>query len=108
DEAMEHRQSVGCLEVDADAALPAVGAIGDVRSVPPGIPPRVDLDDRGAEIGEHLGAERPGDGEAEVEDDNPLKGGAVPSRRATGDSWRCRRRAGGGRLGAELISVLTD
>ena len=47
--------------------LPRLAPIGDVRRVPPRVAPGVDLDDVGAEVGQHLGAERSGDGETEVE-----------------------------------------
>ena len=73
-EPMKRRHAVRALEVDADAALPSVGAHGDVRAVPPGVAPRVDLDDRGTEVGEDLGPEGTGDREAEIEHDDAGQG----------------------------------
>ena len=67
DEAVEDLHRPGVLEVQRDRLLAPVGAERDVRGVPEVVPQRVHLDDRGAEVGQHLGAPRPGDGQAEVE-----------------------------------------
>ena len=55
------------LQVDADAAFAAVGAVGDVLGVPPRVTPGVDLDDVRAQVGEHLGAKGAGHREPQVE-----------------------------------------
>ena len=59
--------AVGSLRLIAMLRLPRLHAHRDVRAHPVAVVQRVDLDDRGAEVGEHLGAERPGDRQAEVE-----------------------------------------
>ena len=85
--------------------LPRLRAVGDVVGVPPRVAPGVDLDDVGAEVGEHLGAERAGDGETEVEHGDPLE--RRPARSGAGRpgaaarSPRSRRRQ-------HLVGVLAD
>src|SRR5271169_1552870 len=64
---MEHPGAFRGLQVDADAALAAVGAVRDVLRVPPRVAPGVDLDDVRTKVGKHLGAKGAGHREAEVE-----------------------------------------
>ena len=66
-QAMKYGLTLRGLQIDANAALVAIAAIGDVHGVPPWVAKGVDLDDVGAEVGQDLGAERPSDGEAQVE-----------------------------------------
>ena len=112
DEAMQHREPFRRLEIDADAALAAVGAVRDVVGVPPRIAPRVDLDDVRAEVGEDLRAERSRDREPEVEHGDAFE-------RCTALLGRRRRRRSGGLriigarrgrrgFGAQGVGVLAD
>ena len=104
----QDRHPVGVLEVDREAALAAVAAQGDVGRVPEAVPQGVDLDDVGAEVGEHLGAERAGDGEAEIEHTDPGErraehlGRPSAATRATVGSGAARS------FGANLVRVLAD
>ena len=67
-------QPAGSREVDGDRALAGVllaevGALGPLAELPGDVAlGRLDLDDVGAEVGEHAAGERAGEDTAEVED----------------------------------------
>ncbi len=67
DELVQDRHRGGVLEVHRDAALASVAAHRDVRAHPVEVVQRVDLDDLGAEVGEHHRAPRSRDREAEID-----------------------------------------
>ena len=70
--------------------------------VPEVVPQRVGLDDRGAEVGEHLRAPRAGDGQAEVEHDHALERGA----QVAGLGRAVDRAGRNPELGQDLVGVL--
>ena len=64
---------IGVFEIDGDAAFAAVARHGELARVPVPVVERVDLDDLGTEIREHLSAVGAGHGKAEVQNPNALE-----------------------------------
>ena len=75
--------------------------------MPEAVVQRVDLDHVGAEVGQQLGAERAGDGQAEVEHHDAVERRRRSERPVGGDGL-ARPICCGRRLGQHLVGVLAD
>ena len=73
DQLPQHLHGARILQIQGDAALAAVGHVGDVVRMPIGVVKRVDLDDLGTQVREDLGAIRTGDRQPQVEHGHPLQ-----------------------------------